>query len=117
MPPSAFFHLLIPQILTPLKNKPNLRCVMLSVQVWKYRHLKRDRAYRNLGTAPDHDTTNNPNARPSYCTLNIFHPPQPIGWTPAGNASSYVSNDGHLFTCTNPNNLRQSFHVIFVLDR
>ncbi|KAG8901724.1 hypothetical protein FRC00_005051 [Tulasnella sp. 408] len=65
---------------------------------------------------PEHEAVGNAPARPSYCTLPIFHPPQPLDWNPAGNAS-YVSNDGHSFACPNPNNLRQSFHVMFVLDR
>ncbi|KIO18766.1 hypothetical protein M407DRAFT_83596, partial [Tulasnella calospora MUT 4182] len=69
-----------------------------------------------LQTGPEHEAIGNAQARPSYCTLPIFHPPQPLDWNAAGNAS-YVSNDGHSFGCPNPNNLRQSFHVIFVLDR
>ncbi|KAG8984733.1 hypothetical protein FRB93_006355 [Tulasnella sp. JGI-2019a] len=64
---------------------------------------------------PEHEATANAPARPSYCTLRIFHPPQPLNWT-GGNAS-YVSTDGHSFPCPNPNSLRQAFHVIFVLDR
>ncbi|KAG8938851.1 hypothetical protein FRC04_007416 [Tulasnella sp. 424] len=35
---------------------------------------------------------------------------------PPGN-STYVSGDGHLFGCPDPNSLRQAFHIIFVLDR
>ncbi|KAG8855500.1 hypothetical protein FRB96_007004 [Tulasnella sp. 330] len=64
---------------------------------------------------PEHEATLNAPARPSYCTLPIFHPPQPLNWT--GGNVSYVSADGHSFPCPNPNSLRQAFHVIFVLDR
>ncbi|KAG8903436.1 hypothetical protein FRB99_003285 [Tulasnella sp. 403] len=55
-------------------------------------------------------------ARPSYCTMPIFHPPQPTDWQEAS-MNSYVSADGHFFNCPNPNNLRRAYHVIFVLDR
>ncbi|KAG8900599.1 hypothetical protein FRB99_005954 [Tulasnella sp. 403] len=63
----------------------------------------------------EHQATTSAPARPSYCTLPIFHPPQPTNWQVAGN-TSYVSADGHSFGCPNPNNLRQAYHVIFVLD-
>ncbi|KAG8909611.1 hypothetical protein FRC02_007665, partial [Tulasnella sp. 418] len=63
----------------------------------------------------EHEGTATTAARPSFCTLPIFHPPQPLNWTGAGNG--YVSADGHAFACVNPNNMRQAFHVIFVLDR
>ncbi|KAG8917959.1 hypothetical protein FRC02_002744 [Tulasnella sp. 418] len=66
-------------------------------------------------TGKEHEATATTDARTSYCTLPIFHPPQPLNWTGAGNG--YVSADGHAFACVNPNNIRQSFHVIFVLDR
>ncbi|KAG8926003.1 hypothetical protein FRC01_009457, partial [Tulasnella sp. 417] len=65
---------------------------------------------------PEHQATATAPARPSFCTLPIFHPPHPINWQAPGN-SSYVSGDGHSFGCPNPNNLRQAFHVIFVLDK
>ncbi|KIO18763.1 hypothetical protein M407DRAFT_224787 [Tulasnella calospora MUT 4182] len=65
---------------------------------------------------PEHQATATAPARPSFCTLPIFHPPHPINWQAPGN-SAYVSGDGHSFGCPNPNNLRQAFHVIFVLDR
>lgn len=64
---------------------------------------------------PEHEATANAPARPSHCSLPIFHPPQPLNWT-GGNAT-YVSADGHSFPCPNPNSMRQAFHVIFVLDR
>ncbi|KAG8924163.1 hypothetical protein FRC02_010615 [Tulasnella sp. 418] len=63
----------------------------------------------------EHEATSSAPARPSFCILPIFHPPQPLDWTGVGNG--YVSKDGHAFSCANPNTLRQSFHVIFVLDR
>ncbi|KAG8930696.1 hypothetical protein FRC01_002390, partial [Tulasnella sp. 417] len=65
---------------------------------------------------PEHQATATQPARPSFCTLPIFHPPHPINWQAPGN-STYVSGDGHSFGCPNPNNLRQAFHVIFVLDK
>ncbi|KAG8946051.1 hypothetical protein FRC03_001516 [Tulasnella sp. 419] len=52
-------------------------------------------------------------ARPSFCTLPIFHPPQPLDW--ADGRNGYISSDGHSFSCANPNR-RQSYHIIFVLD-
>ncbi|KAG8903433.1 hypothetical protein FRB99_003282 [Tulasnella sp. 403] len=64
----------------------------------------------------EHNATTILPARPSYCTLPIFHPPQPTDWQVAGNIS-YVSADGHSFNCPNPNNVRQAYHVIFVLDK
>ncbi|KAG8900672.1 hypothetical protein FRB99_005823 [Tulasnella sp. 403] len=64
----------------------------------------------------EHNATANLPARPSYCTLPIFHPPQPTNWQVAGDAS-YISADGHSFACPNPNNLRQAYHVLFVLDK
>ncbi|KAG8956419.1 hypothetical protein FRC03_010886, partial [Tulasnella sp. 419] len=63
----------------------------------------------------EHEATSSAPARPSFCTLPIFHPPQPPDWTGAGNG--YVSGDGHAFSCVNPNTMNQAFHVIFVLDR
>ncbi|KAG8903434.1 hypothetical protein FRB99_003283 [Tulasnella sp. 403] len=65
---------------------------------------------------PEHDTGASASARPSYCTLPIFHPPQPTNWRVAGN-TSHISADGHSFGCRNPNDLRQAYHVIFVLDK
>ncbi|KAG8900443.1 hypothetical protein FRB99_006039 [Tulasnella sp. 403] len=64
----------------------------------------------------EHNATASAPARPSYCTLPIFHPPQPSNWQVAGN-DSYVSADGHSFNCPNPNNIRQAYHIIFVLDK
>ncbi|KIO19085.1 hypothetical protein M407DRAFT_53362, partial [Tulasnella calospora MUT 4182] len=65
---------------------------------------------------PEHAATAQAPARPSYCKLPIFHAPQLPDWAAPGN-DSYISADGHSFACPNPNNLRQAFHVIFVLDR
>ncbi|KAG8962040.1 hypothetical protein FRC05_005627 [Tulasnella sp. 425] len=64
---------------------------------------------------PEHQATATAPARPSFCALPIFHPPHPTDSQPPGN-STYVSGDGHLFGCPDPNNLRQAFHIIFVLD-
>ncbi|KAG8897271.1 hypothetical protein FRB99_008270, partial [Tulasnella sp. 403] len=50
----------------------------------------------------EHNATASAPARPSYCTLPIFHPPQPTNWQVAGN-DSYVSADGHSFNCSKPN--------------
>ncbi|KAG8930698.1 hypothetical protein FRC01_002392 [Tulasnella sp. 417] len=65
---------------------------------------------------PEHEATAHAPARPSYCKLPIFHSPQLPDWSAPGN-DSYISGDGHFFECPNPNNLRQAFHVMFVLDR
>ncbi|KAG8993098.1 hypothetical protein FRB94_011064 [Tulasnella sp. JGI-2019a] len=63
---------------------------------------------------PEHEATATALARPSYCTMPIFHPPQLAEWT--GHAT-HVSKNGHSFPCPNPSNMAQAFHVIFVLDR
>ncbi|KAG8952848.1 hypothetical protein FRC03_012004, partial [Tulasnella sp. 419] len=63
----------------------------------------------------EHEATLSAPERPSFCTLPIFHPPQPLDWAGAGNG--YVSADGHAFSCVNPSTMHQAFHVIFVLDR
>ncbi|TFK93593.1 hypothetical protein K466DRAFT_91996 [Polyporus arcularius HHB13444] len=65
---------------------------------------------------PEHEATTQGPAQPSYCTLPILHPRHGLEQqAPAG--VGYVSNDGHLFHCTNPADLRPTFHVIFVIDR
>ncbi|RPD81278.1 hypothetical protein L226DRAFT_549908 [Lentinus tigrinus ALCF2SS1-7] len=65
---------------------------------------------------PEHNATAQAAAQPSYCTLPILHPRQPLDRPPPGGLG-YVSNDGHAFLCRNPAVLRQAFHVIFVIDR
>ncbi|KDQ06301.1 hypothetical protein BOTBODRAFT_60673 [Botryobasidium botryosum FD-172 SS1] len=62
---------------------------------------------------PEHDTANDANARPEFCTLPIFHPEEPQGTIAGG----YISTDGHKFSCSNPALVRQSYHVIFVIDK
>ena len=59
---------------------------------------------------PEHEATGTQPARPSFCTLPIFHPPQPLVWA-SSDGLGYVSTDGHAFGCVNPNQLRQAFHV------
>lgn len=58
----------------------------------------------------EHGATASRSAQPSFCTLNMFHEPQPQDALPPG-ATGYVSNDGHIFTCKNPAVLQRSFHV------
>jgi len=54
------------------------------------------------------------NAKPSGCTLAIFHAPMSADGAPPG--VGYVSCDGHHFTCKNPVLLQAAFHVIFAID-
>jgi len=68
-----------------------------------------------LCPGPEHDTSIDPHAKSSFCTLPIFHPPESQHAGAA--ASGYISTDGHMFECNNPANLRQSYHVIFVIDQ
>ncbi|KAG9021281.1 hypothetical protein FRB95_002446 [Tulasnella sp. JGI-2019a] len=63
-------------------------------------------------SGPEHEESEEGPARPSYCTLPIFHPPHPRGWTIDG--TSHISGDGHSFACLDPTILRPAFHVIFV---
>jgi len=67
-----------------------------------------------LCSGPEHDTAIDANAKPSFCTLPIFHPEESQHGTLAG---GYISADGHRFDCSNPALLRQSYHVIFVIDK
>jgi len=64
---------------------------------------------------PEHSATADNPEQPSYCTLPMFHQPRNVH-EPFGGLS-YISNDGHIFGCTNPVVLQQAFHVIFVIDR
>ncbi|KAF8306077.1 hypothetical protein DL93DRAFT_2172249 [Clavulina sp. PMI_390] len=57
-----------------------------------------------------HETTP---AKPSYCTLPMFHAPARA----APRAVGYVSGDGHVFECKNPAVSKSAFHVIFIVDR
>ncbi|KAJ3555965.1 hypothetical protein NM688_g2286 [Phlebia brevispora] len=65
---------------------------------------------------PEHQADANGPATPSYCNLPMFHPPLPVGQAPPGGIG-YVSSDGHHFSCRNPAQLQQAFHVVFVIDR
>ncbi len=60
-------------------------------------------------TGPEHSATASGPARPSYCTLPMFHPPRGPNDRIEGNG--YTSNDGHLFDCRNPVVSQQAFHV------
>src|SRR6266566_9222415 len=66
-------------------------------------------------TGPEHSATASSlsSARPSYCTLPMFHPPRGPNDRIEGNA--YISNDGHLFECGNPIVSQQAFHVYVLL--
>ena len=52
------------------------------------------------------------NAKPSRCTLPIFHLPMDVASAPAG--LGYVSNDGHHFTCRNPIVTQHAFHMFVI---
>jgi hypothetical protein len=49
------------------------------------------------------------NAKPSPCTLAMFHPDMDNTKAPAG--YGYVSNNGHHFLCKEPIVMQQAFHM------
>ncbi|KAH8094847.1 hypothetical protein BXZ70DRAFT_339404 [Cristinia sonorae] len=55
-------------------------------------------------------------AHPSHCTLDVLHPPLDPNQAPPGGIG-YISRDGHHFSCRNPAQMQQAFHVMFVIDR
>ncbi|CAL1701264.1 unnamed protein product [Somion occarium] len=65
---------------------------------------------------PEHQADTTGSAQPSYCNLGLFHRPLPAGQGPPGGIG-YISRDGHHFSCRNPAQMQQAFHVIFVIDR
>ncbi|KDN38013.1 hypothetical protein RSAG8_09786, partial [Rhizoctonia solani AG-8 WAC10335] len=66
-----------------------------------------------LCAGPEHEATATNAAIPSYCTLPIFHPPEPQQQVAL---TGHVSRDGHAFDCQNPSRLHQAYHIIFVID-
>jgi Mg-chelatase subunit ChlD len=64
---------------------------------------------------PEHTNTASGPPQASYCTLPHFHPHQTQVQGTQG--LGYASNDGHLFSCKNPVQMQQAYHVIFVIDR
>ncbi|KAI9462741.1 hypothetical protein F5148DRAFT_1212347 [Russula earlei] len=67
---------------------------------------------------PEHSATEGTPGQPSYCTLPMFH--QPANNYEAVEHSEgvgYTSNDGHIFGCTDPVELQQAYHVIFIIDK
>ncbi|PVF98364.1 hypothetical protein CPB86DRAFT_797339 [Serendipita vermifera] len=62
----------------------------------------------------NHKPELNPDARPSFCTLPLFHKPADGTNAPS---PGHVSVDGHAYTCKNPADIQSAFHIIFVLDR
>ncbi|KAG2051772.1 hypothetical protein BDR06DRAFT_958570 [Suillus hirtellus] len=66
-------------------------------------------------SGPEHTAAEGNAARPSFCTLPLFHVPMDPD-TPRASLG-YISNDGHHFSCRNPVVMQQAFHVIFVADR
>ncbi|KAJ6612229.1 hypothetical protein B0H10DRAFT_2165565 [Mycena sp. CBHHK59/15] len=66
---------------------------------------------------PEHAEANPPS--PSYCSLPIFHPTARAGQgaVQVAGAQGYTSNDGHIYTCKNPAEMRPAYHVIFVIDK
>ncbi|KAJ1300985.1 hypothetical protein OPQ81_003409 [Rhizoctonia solani] len=65
-----------------------------------------------LCAGPEHEGTATTAANPSYCTLHMFHAPEPQGVAVTG----HISLDGHYFTCQNPSRLHQAYHIVFVID-
>ncbi|CAE6456078.1 unnamed protein product [Rhizoctonia solani] len=66
-----------------------------------------------LCAGPEHEATATTAANPSYCTLPMFHAPEPQQPAPL---TGHVSRDGHTFDCQNPSRLHQAYHIIFVID-
>ncbi|CAE6410592.1 unnamed protein product [Rhizoctonia solani] len=62
---------------------------------------------------PEHEATATTAANPSYCTLPIFHQPEPQQPAPL---TGHVSRNGHAFECQNPSRLHQAYHIVFVID-
>ncbi|QRV98718.1 E3 ubiquitin-protein ligase TRIP12 [Ceratobasidium sp. AG-Ba] len=66
-----------------------------------------------LCAGPEHEATATTAASPSYCTLPIFHAPEP---QQPSSMHGHVSLDGHSFNCQNPARLHQAYHIVFVID-
>ncbi|QRW13380.1 E3 ubiquitin-protein ligase TRIP12 [Ceratobasidium sp. AG-Ba] len=66
-----------------------------------------------LCAGPEHEATATTTANPSYCTLPIFHAPEP---QQPSSMHGHVSLDGHSFNCQNPARLHQAYHIVFVID-
>ncbi|KAG8713463.1 hypothetical protein FRC11_012070, partial [Ceratobasidium sp. 423] len=66
-----------------------------------------------LCAGPEHEATATTAANPSYCTLPMFHQPEPQQPAPL---TGHVSRDGHAFDCQNPSRLHQAYHIVFVID-
>ncbi|KAG8685533.1 hypothetical protein FRC11_010445, partial [Ceratobasidium sp. 423] len=66
-----------------------------------------------LCAGPEHEATAIAPANPSYCTLPIFHAPEPQLPAPV---TGHVSIDGHAFDCQNPARMNQAYHILFVID-
>lgn len=65
-------------------------------------------------TGEEHGATTTSAAKPSYCTLSIFHAPHT---GQSGQSGGYISGDGHAFNCVNPAVSHTAYHVIFLIDR
>ncbi|KAK7676902.1 hypothetical protein QCA50_020158 [Cerrena zonata] len=70
----------------------------------------------SMCSGPEHHGDATGPAQPSFCTLDLFHQPLPAGQDAPGGIG-YISRDGHHFSCRNPAQMQQAFHVIFVIDR
>jgi hypothetical protein len=55
----------------------------------------------------EHKAREDTPAKPSFCTLPMFHPPA----AGATRGVGYVSTDGHQFDCRNPAVMKAAFHV------
>lgn len=73
------------------------------------------RVWRKLTaeTGLEHQADATGPAQPSYCNLDLFHPPMLAGQAPPGGIG-YISRDGHHFSCRNPAQMQQAFHVYVV---
>jgi len=61
----------------------------------------------------EHKARENTPAKPSFCTLPMFH----LAAAAAPRGVGYVSTDGHVFDCRNPAVMKSAFHIIFIVDR
>ncbi|EUC60520.1 cytochrome P450 family protein, putative [Rhizoctonia solani AG-3 Rhs1AP] len=66
-----------------------------------------------LCAGPEHEASATAPANHSYCTLPIFHAPEPQQPAPL---AGHISIDGHAFDCQNPSRMNQAYHILFVID-
>ena len=63
-----------------------------------------------LGIGNEHQADGSGPVQPSFCNLDLFHQPLPTDHAPPGGIG-YISRDGHHFSCRNPVQMQQAFHM------